>query len=191
MPQKRNAKKPVNFPAETLWRRANMSRLLFSAAWLFNSRILDYVQRHGFPLLRMAHLHVPRNLDLEGTRLTELARRAEMSKQAIGEIVDQCVAMGLVARVPDESDRRAKILVFTPRGLRLIAIVQAALLLAEREMRAEIGARRMREVMAALTQYSENILRQQKRVGKPRAGTAFSQRRVLRRRRRGLPLHKA
>ena len=155
-----------------------MSRLLFSAAWLFDSRILDYVQRHGFPLLRMAHLHVPRNLDLEGTRQTDLATRAEMSKQSIGEIVDQCVAMLLVTRVPHESDRRAKIVVFTPRGLRLLDVVRAALSLAEREMRTAIGGPRSDAVMTALTEYCENILRNQKRLGTPHAGLAASCRRA-------------
>jgi len=153
----RIANKRVGFPAEASWRRANMSRLLFSTAWLFDSRILDYIQRHGFPLLRMAHLHVPRNLDLGGTRITELAIRAEMSKQSIGEIVDQCIAMGLVERLPDKTDRRAKIIVFAPRGLRLMETVRAALSLAESEMLTEIGARRMREVMTALTIYSRAI----------------------------------
>ncbi len=165
MPQSRQVKKQVAFPAETAWRSANMSRLLFSAAWLFDSRILDYVQRHGFPLLRMAHLHLPRNLDLEGTRLTDLAVRAEMSKQSIGEIIDQCVAMGLASRVPDESDRRAKIVKFTARGLRLLDVVRAALSFAENEMRAAIGAQGTGEVTAALTQYREHILRNQKQMG--------------------------
>jgi DNA-binding MarR family transcriptional regulator len=178
VPQPRRAKKTVDFPAEALWRSANMSRLLFSAAWLFDARILDYVQRHGFPLLRMAHLHVPRNLDLEGTRQTDLAARAEMSKQSIGEIVDQCVAMGLVTRVPHASDRRAKIVVFTQRGLRLLEVVRAALSFAEREMRKAIGATRSSAVMTALTEYCDNILRIQKRIGTPNAVIASGRRRA-------------
>jgi DNA-binding MarR family transcriptional regulator len=155
-----------------------MSRLLFTAAWLFDARMLDYIQQHGFPLLRMAHLHVPRNLDLEGTRLTELAMRAEMSKQSIGEIVDQCTAMGLVERIPDKSDRRAKIVAFTPRGLRLMAIVRAALSFTESEMLGEIGARRMREVMTALTIYADAIPPRRKRDVTPRLGMASRSRRA-------------
>jgi DNA-binding MarR family transcriptional regulator len=177
VPQRHPAKKQIAFPAEAAWRSGNMSRLLFSAAWLFDSRILDYVQRHGFPLLRMAHLHLPRNLDLEGTRLTDLAVRAEMSKQSIGEIIDQCVAMGLVARVPDKSDGRAKIVVFTPRGLHLLEVVHAALSFAEEEMRAAIGAQRTGDVMTMLTEYCEKILRTQKPLQTPRARLASGHRR--------------
>jgi DNA-binding MarR family transcriptional regulator len=145
----------MSFPADRQWRRANISRLLFSAAWRFDSRILDYVNRHGFPALRMAHLHVPRNLDLEGTRVTELAARAEMSKQAMSEIVDECVAMGLIRRLPDPTDRRAKIVGFTPRGLELIAAVRAALTAAQREMRTIIGSDTLDAVATALADYAE------------------------------------
>lgn len=120
----------------------------------------------------MAHLHVPRNLDLGGTRLTVLATRAEMSKQAMGEIVDQCAALGLVTRLPDKSDRRAKIVVFTPRGLRLIEVVRAALSSAESEMLAEIGAQRMRAMMIALTHYADNVGTRRRRVATPLPGVA-------------------
>src|SRR5579859_6855396 len=124
--QRKSPPKPVRFPAEKEWRRANMSRLLFSAAWLFDSRILAHVNRNGFPELRMVHLHVPRNLDLDGTRITELARRAEMSKQSMAEIIDQCEKMGLVTRGPDKDDGRAKVVTFTKRGLLLMKAVRSA-----------------------------------------------------------------
>lgn len=153
------ARAAMRFPAERQWRRANISRLLFSAAWRFDSRILDYVNSHGFPALRMAHLHVPRNLDLEGTRVTVLAARAEMSKQAMGEIVDECAAMGLVGRVPDEGDRRAKIVQFTPRGLELLKAMRAAVASAQREMRDIIGADTLDAVASALATYTETVSR--------------------------------
>lgn len=89
MAQKRS-KSAVRFPADASWRRNNVGRLLHTANWLFDAHILAYINENGFPELRMAHLHVPRNLDFEGTRITELAIRAEMSKQSMSELVDQC-----------------------------------------------------------------------------------------------------
>ena len=136
--------KATRFPAETAWRRVNMSRLLFSAAWLFNSRILAFINEHGFPELRMVHLHVPRNLDLQGTRLTDLASRAAMSKQSMAQIIDECEAINLVRRIPDPSDRRAKLVAFTPTGLRLMKVVRAALSSAESEMATDRSAARAR-----------------------------------------------
>jgi DNA-binding MarR family transcriptional regulator len=154
MAQKRT-KTIVRFPADASWRRNNMSRLLYTATWLFDIRILNIVNENGFPGLRMTHLHVPRNLDFEGTRLTELAIRAEMSKQAMGELVDQCETMGLVARRPHKDDRRAKMVCFTAEGHRLIEVVERALATAEREMLALIGIKRMEEVVSGLMTYCE------------------------------------
>ena len=132
-----------------------MSRLLYTANWLFDARILEHVNENGFPGLRMAHLHVPRNLDFEGTRITELAIRAEMSKQSMGELVDQCEKMGLVERAPHEEDGRSKLIRFTPEGKRLIEVVERALAAAEREMVALVGHKRMEEIVFGLMAYCE------------------------------------
>jgi DNA-binding MarR family transcriptional regulator len=144
---------PVSFPGDIEWRRRNTSRLLHSAAWLFDQRILEIVNGDGFPDIRMAHLHLPRNLDLEGTRLTVLAKRAEMSKQAMAELVDDGERMRLVARRPDPADRRAKIVVFTPRGRRLIEVVRRAVTRAETEMRAKLGATCTEQLIDTLLRY--------------------------------------
>jgi len=145
--------KPISFPADIDWRRRNTSRLLHSAAWLFDRRILDIVNRNGFPEIRMAHLHLPRNLDLEGTRLTVLASRAEMSKQAMSELVDDGERMQLVTRRPDPADRRAKIVVFTARGRHLIEVVGRAVTRAESEMRRKLGAEDVAQLVASLARY--------------------------------------
>ncbi len=73
----------------------------------FEARVLELMkQARGHDETRIAHVGLTRNLDVEGTRLTELARRASMSKQAMGELVDQCAELGLVDRVADPTDRR-------------------------------------------------------------------------------------
>ena len=60
------------------------------------------------------------HLGLEGARLTELAEKAMMTKQAMGQLVDEVERLGYVERSPDPSDGRAKIVRFTPKGLELI-----------------------------------------------------------------------
>ena len=64
-----------------------------------------------------AHIHITRHLPLQGARLTALADMAGMSKQAMGDLVDQCAAWGLVQRQVDLQDARAKRVVFTADGL--------------------------------------------------------------------------
>ena len=68
-----------------------------------------------------AHIHITRHLALGGSRLTDLAASAGMSKQAMGDLVDQCVAWDLVKREPDPLDARARRIVFTPTGLLWLA----------------------------------------------------------------------
>ena len=92
----------------TAWRHANIGRLLNNAVRRFEARVLELMSASGHVDTRIAHVGLTRNLDVEGTRLTELARRASMSKQAMGELVDQCVELGLVDRVADPGDRDRK-----------------------------------------------------------------------------------
>ena len=75
-----------------------------------------------------------------GTRVTGLARRENMTKQGMSELIGQGEAMGLVRRTVDPGDRRVKIVRFTRRGLIWLAACQSAVEQAEREMRAELGS---------------------------------------------------
>ena len=58
------------------------------------------------------------NIDPEGSRLTELAERARMTKQSVGEVATDLEQRGYVERVPDPADGRAKIIRLTERGAR-------------------------------------------------------------------------
>src|ERR1700752_4676239 len=102
---------------------------------------------------RIAHVNLTRNLDVEGTRLTELARRAAMSKQAMGELVDQCVELGLVERIADPSDGRARIIRFTRSGVIWLDAFSEAVDAAEREMRSELGKAAMDTILRGLAAY--------------------------------------
>jgi DNA-binding MarR family transcriptional regulator len=55
-------------------------------------------------------------IDPAGSRLSELARGANMSPQAVGELVDELEFLGYVVRRPDPPDRRAKLIVLTRKG---------------------------------------------------------------------------
>jgi DNA-binding MarR family transcriptional regulator len=74
--------------------------------------------REEFPDLRPAHLIVFQMIDHPpgGTRLTELAERAQMTPQSMGELIDTLEARGYVERIPDPADRRAKLICYTARG---------------------------------------------------------------------------
>ena len=135
------------------WRHDNVGRLLNNAVSRFESRVLELMSQSGHPQARISHISLTRNLDLQGTRVSELARRAGMTKQAMGELVSQCVALRLVVASVDPSDKRARVVQFTPEGLQWLEAFRKAVDRAEREMRDEIGAMSMDVLRGALALY--------------------------------------
>jgi DNA-binding MarR family transcriptional regulator len=133
------------------WRLTHLGRLLGESMRRFDERVL-HLMAHDIdvPLalsnlaaraqVSAAHIHITRHLELQGTRVTDLAVRAGMSKQAMGDLVDQCAAWGLVTREADPRDARARVVRFTPTGLAWLQAFKEAVAQAEREFRAEVGA---------------------------------------------------
>lgn len=138
------------FPAHEGWRLTHLGRLLGHAMRRFDARVLNLMAHNvEVPLalsnlaargqISAAHIHITRHLALDGSRLSELAHSAGMSKQAMGKLVDQCEAWGLVSRAADARDARAKTVVFTATGLAWLAAFQSAVTQAEAEFRLEVG----------------------------------------------------
>ena len=136
--------------AEEGWRLTHLGRLLGHAMRRFDERVLHLMAHNiDVPLalsnlaaraqISAAHIHITRHLDLEGTRLTDLAQKAGMSKQAMGDLVDQCEAWGLVLREKDSRDARARVVRFTDSGLAWLQAFKEAVAQAEQEFRAEVG----------------------------------------------------
>lgn len=101
-------------------RAANTVAMLGRAYSLLGFRIVDGVVGAGFPQ-KPSHSAVFAQIRPEGSRLTALARGANMTPQAMGELVDELEALGYVERQPDPTDRRAKLIVLTPRGQECVA----------------------------------------------------------------------
>jgi len=103
------------------FRTTNIGQPLTEIAKDFQRRALARFAERGHVGLQPAHTAVITNVSLEGTRLTELARRASMTKQGMGQLVDEVERLGYVERVPDPTDSRAKIVRFSERGRQLMA----------------------------------------------------------------------
>lgn len=132
------------------WRQTHLGHWMNQALQRFDARVLALMARNeDMPLalsnlaargrLSASHIHITRHLALEGSRLTELAQRANMSKQAMGKLVEQCEAWGLVTRLEDARDARARRIVFTPIGLAWLQAFRQAVAQAEEELRAAVG----------------------------------------------------
>lgn len=98
----------------------NTIAMLGRAYSLLGFQIVDGVVGAGYPQ-KPSHSAVFAQIDPEGSRLTDLARGANMTPQAMGELVDELEGLGYVVRRPDPTDRRAKLIVLTERGQECIA----------------------------------------------------------------------
>jgi DNA-binding MarR family transcriptional regulator len=126
-------------------------QLLVKCARLLNEEALTRVRaRAGAPRLRPSHMALLPHLDLEGTRLTDLAARMGVTKQAVGQLVEEMEKMGVLTRTTDTEDRRAKRVRFSTRGKR--GTLQGAGVLGEieQELANTLGQKPMNSLQAIL-----------------------------------------
>jgi DNA-binding MarR family transcriptional regulator len=97
----------------------NLPRLLREFSRDFERRIWEGLAARGYPDIRPSHSAVFANLGMGAVRVTELAERARVTQQAMGKMLKELERMGYVARDIDESDKRAKVIRLTPRGVQL------------------------------------------------------------------------
>jgi DNA-binding MarR family transcriptional regulator len=93
-----------------------LGSLLTAAGQRLSAELDRALHDAGFPDLRAAHAPVFMAVDPDGTRITELADRTHMTKQAVGELVRYLEGCGYVEVRTDAADRRARVVVLTDRG---------------------------------------------------------------------------
>lgn len=153
-------------PTDPAWRRTleekkrqSTLQLLFKAARLVNEQALARVRAQA-PApssasgpaveLRPAHAALFPHIDLDGTRLSTLAARAGISKQAVGQLVDDLEGQGMVERIPDPDDGRARLVRFTPLGQQALLHGLSVLQQLQAELADRIGASHMDALHEAL-----------------------------------------
>jgi DNA-binding MarR family transcriptional regulator len=111
----------------------------------------------GHPEIRPPHGSVMQFLDDSGTRVSVLAGRAQMTKQSMAELVAHLERLGYVERVPDPSDRRAKLVRATPRGKQLYAIARQVVAEIEEEWTRRLGPAKMRRLRELLEELNAGL----------------------------------
>ncbi|ONN65845.1 MarR family winged helix-turn-helix transcriptional regulator [Herbaspirillum sp. VT-16-41] len=135
----RKPARPAIPASNDAWRATNLGRLLNQAVQRFEESVLAKMVAAGHGQFTQSHISVTRNLDVQGTRATEIAKRASITKQSLGELVLQLEKLGIVMREPDPSDGRAKIVRFTPQGMLWLEQFHQAVEETEAEIAAALG----------------------------------------------------
>jgi DNA-binding MarR family transcriptional regulator len=123
--------------------------LLFIPYRHMEQRVLAAVTAAGHDI-SLAQARVFQRLDRNGSRLTDLAQASQMSKQAAAFLVDDLETGGYVDRVPDPTDRRARLIRITPRGRDAVAVALVEQQRIEAEWEARLGPRRMSDLRSTL-----------------------------------------
>jgi DNA-binding MarR family transcriptional regulator len=111
----------------------------------------------GHPDIRPPHGNVMQFLDDAGTRVSVLAERAQITKQSMAELVAHLERLGYVERVPDPSDRRAKLVRATPRGKQLYAIARDVVAEIEADWTKRLGKAKMRQLRELLEELNAGL----------------------------------
>ena len=135
--------------------RAHLGLLLREPFRLASSRLHERIAERGHPHVRGPHGNVLQFLDEHGTRVSVLAERAQMTKQSMAELVAHLERHGYVERVPDPSDRRAKLVRATPLGQEVYAIAREFVAEVEAEWTRGLGSEKMRRLRELLEELND------------------------------------
>jgi len=131
-----------------------MIRLLENGFDVFAEEMTRRLADTPYSDIRITHGCVFGNIEPDGSRLTDLAERANMTKQSVGEVATELERRGYVERVPDPSDGRAKIIRLTERGCAAQSLGFQIIDAIEQEWAERFGAERvaaLRDVLEAIT----------------------------------------
>jgi DNA-binding MarR family transcriptional regulator len=107
--------------------------------------------------LRPAHARLLVFLGWEGSRITDIARAQDVSKNAVGQLVSELEDLGYVERVPDPADGRAKIVRYTDQGVALIGDAAGIADRLNAEIENVIGPRRLGELRSTLAEICHGL----------------------------------
>jgi len=128
---------------------------LFIPYRYMEDRIFRAIQDAGFDDWTLAQVRVFQRLAPGGSRLTDLADQAQMTKQSAGVLVDQLERLGYVRRVPDPTDGRARLIVIEERGRRAAEVAMATSTAILAEWKAFLGTRNFTLLHQILDQLRE------------------------------------
>ena len=136
----------------------NTGLLLFIPYRAMEARVFEALAAAGHDDFTPAQARVFQRIAPGGSRLTDLAEQASITKQSAGFLVDQLERAGYVERVADPSDARARLVRITERALQMVPLAASVVSEVEAEWTDHLGKRRMgqlREILAKLREITD------------------------------------
>jgi DNA-binding MarR family transcriptional regulator len=133
-------------------RPPNIAELLNGPFQVLVDELHEGLAEAGYPDIRPAHGNVFGYIRKEGSRLTELAERAQLTKQTMGYLVDYLEERGYLEREPDPGDKRAKIVRLTDEGREAVRTARKIMGRIEARWAELLGEDRMEQLRELLTE---------------------------------------
>ena len=137
--------------------RPPLIRLVDRANRAMQVNMVRQAHQRGFPQVKQAHNAVFGNLGEGGARASDMAVRAGMTRQSMGEIIRDLVGLGILEMRPDPDDRRAKLVTYTPLGLDVVAGGYQYIVDQEERFAEEFGAAEYTQLREALERITELV----------------------------------
>jgi DNA-binding MarR family transcriptional regulator len=132
--------------------RPNLGILLRALSQDVVQRVGVGLAEAGFGDVRPAHTAVFQHIDADGTRLTDLAESAQITKQSMGYLVDYLEERGYLERRPDPTDRRVALIALTDRGWEQVGEALKIIAGVEQEWARRLGKHRLQQLRELLTE---------------------------------------
>lgn len=141
----------------SLFRRTHLGRALARARWTFNAQFEARILARGFEDFRPSDVTVIARLPLAGCRITELAERAGVTKQAAGKMVRGLEERGYVSRCADPEDGRAQRIELTKAGRKFLECALEEIAAIEEEWSEVLGTGGLTRLRRALLLASDEL----------------------------------
>jgi DNA-binding MarR family transcriptional regulator len=135
--------------------KINLGLLLYIPYRAMESRIFAALAEAGFDDFTPAQARVFQRIAPGGSRLTDLAEQAQITKQSAGFLVDQLERAGYVERVADPSDARARLVRVAERGAKAVPVAASIVAGIEDEWAAHLGRQRIGQLRQLLSRLRE------------------------------------
>ncbi|MDX6318059.1 MAG: hypothetical protein QOD35_1459 [Nocardioidaceae bacterium] len=133
----------------------NLGILLFVAYRALERRAHDALVAADITDITLAQARIAARIGPHGTRVSELAEQARVTKQSAGFLVEQLEATGYVERVPDPADRRARLVRLTTRADKVVKTANSEVDRVLAEWAEHVGPDRLRQVYETLLDLRE------------------------------------
>jgi DNA-binding MarR family transcriptional regulator len=132
----------------------NVGVLMFIAYRAMEQRVLAAMADAGYEIT-LAQARLFQRIPPGGSRLTDLAEQAQITKQSAGFLVEALEKAGYVRRVPDPTDARARLVQIAPRGRRAVEASRQVVDDVVAEWTRHLGLARMQGLTEALLSLRE------------------------------------